>query len=262
MSIVGSFLDIKICNVGKQRVVATIEARMTSSRLPGKVLMPAAGKPLLQVLIERLKRAPSLDSIVVATTTNTTDDPVAALALSQDVLVFRGSEEDVLGRVCGALQMSNADICVEITGDCPLVDPLIVEESISEFCTSRETHFYVSNSDPHRSVPAGLDVQVFCADSLYRLEQESSDPLDREHVSFGFYRVESKGRWNPRFIVHRSCIGAEHLLVTLDYREDYELIKMAHEELSAQFPNYGASELIEWISAHPDLQRKCWAIRA
>lgn len=245
----------------KLPVVATIEARMTSSRLPGKVLMTAGGKPLLQILIERLKRAPSLDSIVVATTTNATDDPIAALALRQDVLLFRGSEEDVLGRVCGALQMVNADICVEITGDCPLVDPLIVEESIFEFRSSRDTHSYVSNSDPCRSVPAGLDVQVFFADALYCLEQESSNPQDREHVSLGFYRPESNGRWNPRFITHRSCVGAEHFLATLDYREDYELIKMAHEELSAQFPNYGASELIQWIVAHPDMQQKCKAIR-
>ena len=223
--------------------------------------MMAGGRPLLQILIERLKRAPSLDDIVVATTTNPTDDPVAALALSQDVLVFRGSEEDVLGRVCGALRMSNADICVEITGDCPLVDPLIVEETISEFRSSCDTHSYVSNSDPCRSVPAGLDVQVFFADALYRLEQESSNPEDREHVSLGFYRPEGNGRWNPRFITHRSCIGAEHMLVTLDYREDYELIKKAHEDLATDFPNYGASQLIDWLGAHPEMQQKCRSIR-
>lgn len=235
---------------------------MTSSRLPGKVLMTAGNKPLLQILIERLKGAPSLNDIVVATTTNTADDPVVALARNQGVLVFRGSEEDVLGRVCGALRMSSADVCVEITGDCPLVDPLIVEEAISEFHSSCDTHSYVSNSDPSRSVPAGLDVQVFFADALYHLEQESSNPEDREHVSLGFYRPENHGRWNPRFITHRSCIGAEHLLITLDYREDYELIKKAHEELTAEFSNYGASQLINWLDAHPEMQLKCRSIRS
>lgn len=244
------------------RIVASIEARMTSSRLPGKVLMPAGGRPLLQILIERLKRVPSLDDIVVATTTNATDDPVAALARDCDVLVFRGSEEDVLGRVCGALRMCHADICVEITGDCPLLDPLIVEEGIAEFRSSCDKHSYVSNSDPQRSVPAGLDVQVFFADALFHLERETINPEDHEHVSLGFYRPEAADRWHPRFIKHRSCLGAEGLLVTLDYREDYELIRLAHEDLSTQNEHYGAIELIEWIRAHPEMQGRCVAIRA
>jgi len=243
------------------KCVATIEARMTSTRLPGKVLMPAAGRPLLRVLIERLQRTPRLDGIVLATTLNTTDDPVAALGEALGVVVFRGGENDVLGRVCGALRAAQADVCIEITGDCPLIDPQIVGEAIQEFLETKDRHPYVSNSDPYRSVPAGLDVQVFFAEALYRLEAETADPEDREHVSYGFYRSESGDQWSPRFITHPSCAGAEDLLVTLDYAEDYTMIKQLHEDLSLTSTAYGAADIIRWVRAHPGLQERCRAVR-
>jgi spore coat polysaccharide biosynthesis protein SpsF len=243
------------------KCVATIEARMTSTRLPGKVLMPAGGKPLLRILIERLRQAPGLDGIMLATTENPTDDAVAALGEQLGIGVFRGSEDDVLGRVCGALRAAQADICVEITGDCPLIDPQIVGEAVQEFLETKDDHPYVSNSDPHRSVPAGLDVQVFWAKALHQLETETNDPDDREHVSYGFYRTESRGRWNPRFITHPACIGGEQLWVTLDYRQDYELIKRLHEELSSVKPTYGVKEIITWIQTHPDLHEQCLRLR-
>lgn len=244
------------------RIVATVEARMTSSRLPGKVLMPAAGQPLLEVLLQRLRKAPGLDGIVIATTTNAADDPIAGVGDRLGIDVFRGSEDDVLGRVCGALRSAEADICVEITGDCPLIDPVIVQEAIDAFLATSDTHPYVSNSDPHRAVPAGLDVQVFFAEALFDLESQTTDPADREHVSLGFYRPESKDTWCPRFITHASCADAQDLLVTLDYAEDYELIRRLHEALVDDEPDYGARQIIDWIRRHPDLQAACRQCRA
>jgi len=230
---------------------------MTSSRLPGKVLLPAAGRPLLQILVERLRRAPGLDGLVIATTVNASDDPVSALGEKLGVGVFRGSENDVLGRVCGALRASGADVCVEITRDCPLIDPEIVGEALTEFLRTRDDHPYVSNSDPHRAVPAGLDVQVFLASALFQLDAATGDSDDREHVSYGFYRPESGDRWRPRFIRHAACAGAEELLVTLDYPEDYELIRRLHEELSANDPRYSAVDIVRWVRAHPELEARC-----
>lgn len=235
---------------------------MGSSRLPGKVLKPAAGQPMLQILVERLRRAPQLSEIVIATTTNSGDDAIVALADGIGVTAFRGSENDVLGRVRGALDAADADVCVEITGDCPLIDPSIVDEAISAYLETADAHPYVSNSDPHRSVPAGLDVQVFATEALARLDEETQDPDGREHVSLGFYRPESNGRWNPRFIRHGACTGVEDILVTLDYLEDYELIRCLHEEISAQTPDYGAAEIIGWVRQHPDLHDACRRIRA
>jgi spore coat polysaccharide biosynthesis protein SpsF len=244
------------------KCVATVEARMTSSRLPGKVLLPAAGRPLLQILVERLLRAPGLHALVIATTVNASDDPISALGEKLGVGVFRGSEHDVLGRVSGALRASGADVCVEITGDCPLIDPQIVGEALTEFLRTRADHLYVSNSDPHRAVPAGLDVQVFFASALFQLDAATGDPDDREHVSYGFYRPESGDRWRPRFIRHASCVGAEELLVTLDFLEDYELIRRLHEELASIDPYYSAADIVRWVRAHPELEARCRAARA
>ena len=103
---------------------------MGSSRLPGKVLLPALGKSMLMHLVERLRSVPSIDAIVIATTVNASDNPIAELANIEDILCFRGSEEDVLGRVIGAGESAQADILVEITGDCPVIDPDLVEQTI------------------------------------------------------------------------------------------------------------------------------------
>lgn len=110
------------------KIVATIEARMTSSRLPGKVLLPALGKPMLHHLVQRLRAAPSIDAIVLATTVNAADDPLVTFARKESIQVYRGSEEDVMARVIGAAEAGGADVIVEITGDCPIIDPDIVEQ--------------------------------------------------------------------------------------------------------------------------------------
>ena len=243
------------------RVIATIEARMGSSRLPGKVLMQAGGKPMLQILVERLRRAPQIDEIVIATTTNPGDNAIAALGEDLDVRTHRGSEDDVLGRVHGALVASRADVCIEITGDCPLIDPVIVGEALAAYLETADVHPYVSNSDPHRSVPAGLDVQVFSAAALAQLATETDDPADREHVSLGFYREGAADHWNPKFIGHPNCKGAEDILVTLDYREDYELLRSIHEGVSPDRPDYGATEIIDWVRQHRDLHDACRRVR-
>src|SRR3954454_8823993 len=116
-----------------ERVVATIEARMTSSRLPGKVLLPAVGKPLLELMVERLQRSRHLDAIVIATTEDASSDPLEELAERLGIGCFRGSEDDVLARVLGAARAYDADLIVELTGDCPLIDPALVDLHVERF---------------------------------------------------------------------------------------------------------------------------------
>src|SRR5262249_44965559 len=148
------------------RTIATIEARMTSSRLPGKVLLPAAEKPMLEHLVNRLRRVPSLDGIVLATTTNTTDQVLVDFAKTHDLPVFRGSEDDVMSRVIGAAEFGQADTVVEITGDCPVIDPSLVEQVIQMFHTN--SCDYLSNVGPRDTYPGGMDTQVFRLETLKR----------------------------------------------------------------------------------------------
>jgi len=147
----------------KSRVVATIEARMTSSRLPGKVLLPALGDPMLLHLVLRLRAVPSIDEIVIATTVNESDQPIVDFGSANKVLVHRGSEENVLERVVGAAEMVNAQVIVQITGDCPIIDPTVVEKTIQLFFDNDID--YVSNS-LIRSYPDGMDTQVFSLENL------------------------------------------------------------------------------------------------
>src|ERR1700761_1949451 len=125
------------------KTIATIEARMNSSRLPGKVMLPILGKPALQLLVERLQRSSSLDGIVIATTTHPADAVLERLAAKLGVGCFRGSEEDVLERVLLTAQSAQADVIVEITGDCPLMDPAMVDAVVASHRTGKLD--YVSN---------------------------------------------------------------------------------------------------------------------
>ena len=244
------------------RIVASIEARMNSSRLPGKMAMPMAGEPVLGVLIDRLRLAAGLDHIVLATTDRADDDALEQIALDRGIEVHRGSEDDVLGRVRGALDQAKADVCVEITGDCPLVDPAIVSGLVREFLSTRGDHAYVANTTgPELGVPHGLDVQVFEADALRTIEQEANDAEAREHVSLPFYRADGVERWRPRFVASFPDELCRRVWLSLDYREDYDLIREVHEELLPTGPDYGAQAMIDAALSRPAMTRVCLALR-
>ena len=243
------------------KVVAIIEARMTSSRLPGKVLMEAAGKPMLQILVERLQSAATLDGIVVATTIRATDDPIESLCDRLGAGCFRGSEENVLERVCGAAVASGAETVVEITGDCPLVDPWQVDHAVAFFRSVHPESRYVSNCEPLGNAPVGMNVQVFQAADLLGVLEGNPDEMDREHVSYHFYRKESGGAYQPRYINYDPPLNRPDIWVTLDYLEDYQLLKALYEDCRAREKNFGMREVIDWIDRHPDLHRACKKLR-
>ncbi|MBG0749235.1 MAG: NTP transferase domain-containing protein [Planktothrix agardhii KL2] len=156
------------------KIVATIEARMTSSRLPGKVLLPAMGKPMLYHLVNRLKAVPSINEIVLATTINATDDVLIDFSKQESILSYRGSEEDVMSRVIGAAETADADVIVEITGDCPIIDPDLVEQTIQMYLHHEAA--YASNTHIS-SYPDGMDTQVFSLESLKRSSAMTDAPL-------------------------------------------------------------------------------------
>jgi|TARA_B110000879_G_scaffold209393_1_gene297015 spore coat polysaccharide biosynthesis protein SpsF len=232
----------------KKKVVATIEARMTSSRLPGKVLLPVLGEPILMHLVRRLKAVPSIDAIVVATTINSSDDPIVEFAKEADVLCFRGSEDDVLARVIGAGELAHAEVLVEITGDCPIIDPDLVEQTIRMFLNHSVQ--YASNSVV-RSYPDGMDTQVINFESLKSSALMTNDPLDREHVSRFIWK-------NPDIFSCVQLIAPPSLHwpglgLTLDEESDYLLLMKIIEALSPDNPLFSCQDVINFLRACPNL---------
>lgn len=234
-------------------VVLTIEVRMTSSRLPGKVLLLAGNKPMLQILIERVRLSKYVDDIVVATTTNKSDEPIINLCKIINVNYYCGSENNVLERVCGAARSTNAEIIVEITGDDILQDPQLIDHALTTFGDNFPKHRYVANTG---AMPWGFDIKIFSANDLYEINNNNPDELDKEHVSYSFYRKESRGKYNPYFIQYSGELNRPELRLTLDYKEDYELIKTIYEDLNTYKPNFSSVDIIRWLDEHPDLRDK------
>lgn len=241
-----------------KKIVATIEARMTSTRLPGKVLLPAGGKPMLKHLVDRLRQVKSIQTIVLATTVNRTDDCLEAFAKEEKIAHFRGSEEDVMGRVIGAADSVNADIVVEITGDCPVIDPLLVEQTIQMFL--HNTCEFASNS-LIRSYPDGMDTQVFALETLKRSAALTNDPLDREHVTL--HICNHPELFRPVNLIAPPDLYWPELGLTLDEKADYELLKNLIEYFGPSRPYFSCREVIEllrtrpeWVAINQEVRRK------
>lgn len=228
------------------KIVATIEARMSSARLPGKVLLPAMGEPLLAHLVRRLGAVPSLHDIVLATTTNSADDVLEVFARERGLRCFRGSEHDVMGRVVSAASAAAADVVVETTGDNPIIDPDIVETAIRTFLANEAD--YVSNTQV-KSYPDGMDVQVIALAALRRSASMTQAPLDREHVSLHI-------RTHPELfrLLHFVAPPQLHwpeLAVTLDERSDYELIRRIVEALQPVDALFKCGDVIRLLRDNP-----------
>ncbi|MDP2648510.1 MAG: glycosyltransferase family protein [bacterium] len=162
------------------KIVAIIQARTGSTRLPQKVLQPLLGKPMLERMLERVKRAKTLDAIVVATTNMPEDDAVEDIARKSGVGVFRGSEKDVLDRYYQAAKEARADIVVRLTGDCPLHDPNVIDEVVARFLDADGSFDHVGTP---KNYPEGLDTEVFTLASLESAWKNAKLPSEREHVT-------------------------------------------------------------------------------
>jgi spore coat polysaccharide biosynthesis protein SpsF len=200
--------------IGAKRVVAVIQARMSSSRLPGKVLMPIAGRPLLAFMVERVRRAKLLDAIVVATS----DDPMAAMLIENDIAVWRGSLDNVLTRFHDAALSQNADVVLRLTGDCPLIEPQLIDACVNML--AGQCLDYVSNTTPP-TYPDGLDVEAMTMSALSQTEKEATLVSEREHVT-PFIR-----RYPDRFTnsALTSAIDFSALRWTVDYADDLDTVR-------------------------------------
>jgi len=240
------------------KIVATIEARMTSSRLPGKVLMEAVNKPMLHHLVTRLRAVPSIDVIVLAITTNSTDDILVSFAESEGIAYFRGSEDNVMERVIGAADSVNADVVVEITGDCPIIDYEVIDQAIRMFLVHDAD--YVSNVDV-RSYPDGMDVQVFRLDTLKRSASMTTDSLEQEHVTLHIRKHPEL--FTKLHLVAPPEIRWPELRLTLDEMADYELLKRVIEYFGQDYPLFTCLDIvrllrnnIDWVDINKAVQSK------
>lgn len=230
----------------KPKVGAVVEARMTSSRLPGKHLLPVLGQPIIGHLIRRLQSIPSVDEVIVAMTVRPEDDILESYVSSIGATVFRGDEEDVMGRVLSAAQKSHIDIICEVTGDCPIIDVNLVAQVIDTYI-SNDT-LYVNNGK--LGLLDGMSCQVFSTKTLEKSASMTREPLDREHVTLHIKR--NPALFPPIYIAPLKSHYWPELAVTLDEADDYSLIKSIIESFGEQNPYFNCVDVINLLREHPD----------
>ena len=203
-------------------IAAIVQARMTSTRLPGKVLKEVRGKPLLSYLIERLRRVNNIEKIIIATTNNKEDDPIVELCKKEFVSYFRGSEDDVLDRYYQTAKKFGVEHVVRITSDCPLIDPCLIEELLNFYL--RNPGFDLVKTGPAYS--EGLDAEVFPFRNLQTVWKEARLSSEREHVTPFLWK--NVNRFRIKTLPFENDYS--FLRLTVDEAVDFEVIKAVLEE--------------------------------
>lgn len=228
------------------KTIAIIQARMGSTRLPGKVLKRLAGDTVLGHVVRRVRLAKRLDGICIATTESPTDEPIVAEAARLGVSCWRGSEQDVLDRYFDAAQASGADIIVRVTSDCPLFDGALLDEMLAVFQAAPGLD-YLSNVQARR-FPRGLDAEIFTFTALTRAHREATRQHEREHVTPYFYHH------SERFRLH-SFVGPEDWSAhrwTVDTPEDWQFVEAVYAALGADFTT---ADVLKLLKARPELAK-------
>lgn len=233
--------------LSKKSVLAILQARVSSSRLPGKVLLPILGRPMLELQMERLLRCQKIDHLIVATSDHSSDDPLEELCTNLDLPVYRGSLNDVLARFAGAAKQYGPDVVVRLTGDCPLTDPMLIDEIIGQFLPGEFD--YLSNCAP-ATYPDGLDVEIFNYRALLEAYAEAVLPSHREHVT-PFIRKQPQ-----RFRVgnHTAEIDRSYMRWTVDEPEDFAFVKKVYECLYPKKTDFGSVDILTLLKTRPELQ--------
>lgn len=244
-----------LLSMGAMKVLIIIQARMNSERLPGKVLKEVLGKPLLSYMLERVQAVPNTDTLV-ATTIQPEDDAIVSLCLREGVKVFRGSQNDVLERYYQAAKENNAKVIVRVTGDCPCIDPKIIEQVIQYY--QKNSYDYVSNT-LQWTFPRGMDVEVFSYKILEKAYHEAKKLPEREHVTLYIYT-------HPEIFTlgnYARTKDASQYRLTVDTPEDFELIKRIIENLYPNNPKYSLDDIItlleqkpEWVQINSKIKQK------
>lgn len=228
------------------KIVAIIQARMGSTRLPGKVLMDLAGEPMLARVVNRCLRAATLHEVVVAATTQPADEAIAKLCAERTWPCFRGSEDDVLDRYYRAALEHKADVVVRITSDCPLIDPAVVDLVVREFIRRQPEVAYASNVVSSRTFPRGLDTEVMQFAALERAWKEDNNPAWREHVTP--YLSEVEGRFPVHCVTNEGDYSSQRW--TVDTPEDFELVQLIYKHFGHD--RFSWREVLAILEQHPE----------
>jgi spore coat polysaccharide biosynthesis protein SpsF len=240
------------------RIVTVIQARLGSSRLPGKVLLPLAGKELLVRMVERVNRAFLCGQVVVATTDKPADDAIEQICRREGFLYFRGHETDLLDRHFRAASQYYAEAVVKIPSDCPLIDPHIIDQVISFYLDSDEVpgnhkYDYVSNLHPP-SYPDGNDVEIMSMKAMAAAWKEACKNFEREHTTPFIWEQPHRFRvGNMKWET-----GLDYSMThrwTIDYPEDYRFIKAIYDHLYKRNPGFGLEDILNLLEEEPGIIR-------
>ncbi len=236
------------------KTLVVIQARTGSSRLPGKVLMPLAGAPLLERMVERVRTASTPSDLVVATTTESADDAIVDLCRRTGTPFFRGHPTDLLERHHGAASAAGADAVVKIPSDCPLIDPAVIDRVIGTFLAMPDARDFVSNLHP-ATWPDGNDVEIFTMDALELAHREARRPHEREHTTPFLWDHPERFRVENVVWETGRDLSTTHRF-TIDYPEDYSLIGAVYEALwTAARPVFPLAEILSFLETHPEVHR-------
>lgn len=234
-----------------QNVVTVIQARTGSSRLPGKVLMPLVAAPLLVRMVERVLSAKHCGTVVVATTTEKSDDPIEAICKEKGWNIYRGHSTDLLDRHYQAARLYEADAVVKIPSDCPLIDPQIIDKVLNVYLEKYPEFDFVSNLHP-ATYPDGNDVEVMKFSVLEEAWKEGSLPMEREHTTpFIWERPERFRLQNVSWETGLNYSMSHRW--TIDYPEDYAFISRVYNELYPYNPNFGLTDILDLLVAKPEI---------
>jgi spore coat polysaccharide biosynthesis protein SpsF len=231
-------------------IVAIVQARMTSERLPGKVLMNILGKPVLWHVVTRLNGSELIEKVVVATTTNETDIPIIRFCDEMGIGVYAGSEENVLDRYYKAASHFSATVIVRITADCPLIDPKIVDRVIQYYLENKDKFDYVSTNHP-TTFPDGLDTEVFSFEALEKAWKNAKKQYEREHVTPYIWDQPEKFRIGN--VENDEDLSATERW-TLDYEEDLEFIRAIYANLYKEGKIFGMEDVLKLLKKKPELR--------
>jgi spore coat polysaccharide biosynthesis protein SpsF len=233
------------------KIVTIIQARISSTRLPGKTLLPLCGEPLLVRMVERVNQSALKGKIVVATTTNPAEDSIEKICEEKKIDVFRGDEKDLLDRHYQAAKKHKADVVLKIPSDCPLICPVVIDQVIAYFMNHRDDVDYVSNLHPE-TFPYGNDVEVMTFEALEEAHARAQRALEREHTTPYFW--ENPDQFRIGNVVWESGLDfSKTHRWTIDYPEDYELIKTIFEALYPSNPAFTMEDILQFLEAHPQV---------